>query len=205
VPGVAIGCDGPVRSVQLVASRPLAQVRRVLLDRSSLTSIHLAQVLARELLAIEPEWVLSGAPLQARDDWQAGGFDAAVAIGDTALAWEGRFPHALDLGEGWKRLTGLPFVFAGWVERPGLRLSPAQEATFAHARDRGLANLDAIAAAAEAHPGCPCRDVRDYLGRAIQFGLGPRQLESIDQFRNRLAAHGLLVEPSAASAVASRP
>ena len=50
----------------------------------------------------------------------------------------------IDLGAEWKALTGLPFVYAMWVGRPGAA-TPAQCRALQAARDRGVANLPAIA------------------------------------------------------------
>src|SRR5207248_8078876 len=47
-PGMAIGCDGAVRSVKIVGEVPLEQMDEVLLDASSRTSVVLARILARE-------------------------------------------------------------------------------------------------------------------------------------------------------------
>lgn len=202
LPGAAIGCDGPVLSVQWFSRVPLAESRRVLLDRASLTSIHLARILGRDLLGHEPEWVLSDAPLQAEDDLPDG-FDGAVAIGDTALRWaiDRRFPHALDLGEGWKRLTGLPFVFAGWSLRPGFSPTAGIAEAFRTARKAGEARIDAIAARSAAGSGFTEAQIREYLGRHIRYGFGSEQQAAVEEFRFRLAAHGLLggVLPSAAA------
>ena len=48
--------------------------------------------------------------------------DAALLIGDPALRID---PAAygvekIDLGEAWRTLTGLPFVYAAWTGRPGV-------------------------------------------------------------------------------------
>jgi predicted solute-binding protein len=43
VPGIAIGCDGPVRSVKIVGDVPLGADGEILLDASSRTSVVLAR------------------------------------------------------------------------------------------------------------------------------------------------------------------
>jgi chorismate dehydratase len=45
--------------------------------------------------------------------------EAALWIGDPALERiaSGQYPYQYDLGTAWKKLTGLPFVFAEWVIR----------------------------------------------------------------------------------------
>src|SRR5205807_2408895 len=45
--------------------------------------------------------------------------EAVLVIGDAALLLAARhaYPHRYDLGDEWKRWTGLPFVFAMWAAR----------------------------------------------------------------------------------------
>lgn len=191
LPGCAIACDGPVRSVQLFSRVPLRDVRRVLLDRSSLTSVHLARILWRELLGIEPHAETSAAPIAPDFDLAASGFDAAVVIGDSALAWEGRFSHALDLGEGWKRLTGLPFVFAAWVARSGAEFPAAAVDALRTCRHHGERSVDAIARR-HARGEEAVADLVDYLSRAIRYRLGEREIAAMELFREKLMAHGML-------------
>ena len=45
-----------------------------------------------------------------------------LLIGDAAFTEDGA-PFIWDLGEGWRDLTGLPFVFACWVARAGSDLN----------------------------------------------------------------------------------
>ena len=49
VPGIAIGCDGDVRSVVLVGERPIEELDEVLLDASSRTSVVLARLVLKHL------------------------------------------------------------------------------------------------------------------------------------------------------------
>jgi chorismate dehydratase len=109
-----IGADGPVRTVVMNSGVPLKEVKRVWLDSHSNTSVRLVKLLAAKLWHISPEWV-------ALDDFSVldnpAPSDAFVLIGDKVFENEGRFAHSWDLAEEWKRLTGLPFVFAVWVAR----------------------------------------------------------------------------------------
>jgi len=53
--------------------------------------------------------------------------DAVMLIGDRGmLPTSGRFEFEWDLGEEWWRWTGLPFVFAVWIARPGVDLSASR-------------------------------------------------------------------------------
>ena len=203
VPGAAIGSDGPVRSVALFARSPLDQVRRVLLDRASLTSIHLARILATNRLAPGVSWELAEAPLAPDFHWQGDALhDAWVAIGDTALAWEHAFPHRLDLGAAWQEDTGLPFVYAAWWTRPGLQLTAAEQGAFAEARRRGTANIDRIVERlnpADLTPYGGVAGVRSYLSDSIRYTLGERERAGLERFRFLLDQAGFLGPiPSAA-------
>lgn len=203
VPDAVIACDGPVRSVQLFCKVPPRDVRSVLLDRSSLTSAHLVQVIARKHLRIAPRWRTSDAPLAADFDHAAAPEDAILAIGDTALAWEDAFPHRVDLGEAWRAMEGLPFVFALWAIRPGIALDAAVIEALVAARDRGTARAEAIALEAPLAPGVTRAGLVQYLTEAIRYRLGEHEWLAIERYRDHLAAMGLLPEgtplPRAAS------
>jgi chorismate dehydratase len=195
VPGIGIGSDGAVRSVQLFSRLPLTQIGSVLLDRASLTSVNLARVLIAELLEISPRYDLAAEPIAPSHDWRGGEHDALVVIGDTALQWEKDFPHQLDLGAGWKQLTGLPFVFAGWWARSDCGLEQEHIEAFQRARDRGVKNLDGIARReAELRPEWKGREetLRSYFRNATRYVVGDREMEAIGLYREKLVAHGLL-------------
>ena len=55
--------------------------------------------------------------------------DAVLVIGDRAMKVpDAPFHSVVDLAEAWNALTGLPFVFALWVVRPGVDLGDLPEA-----------------------------------------------------------------------------
>ncbi|HMX61687.1 MAG TPA: menaquinone biosynthesis protein [Candidatus Sumerlaeota bacterium] len=195
VPGVAIGCDGPVRSVALHSKVPLKEIKTVLLDRASLSSANLVQILCRELLNIDPQFHVSENPFAPGFDWKTDSHDALLVIGDTALAWEHAFPHRLDLGMGWKELTGLPFVFAAWVAREGLEVSRDEVNAFVKAKDRGIANAEVIAdryVGEAGHEWVTRESAREYLTSAIKYDLGEWEREGLILFRQKLVEHRLL-------------
>jgi chorismate dehydratase len=111
-----IGSDGPVASVCLFSETPLNQVKKVLLDYQSRTSVQLAKILLKEYWKISPELV------DAKEDFRdhIKGTTAGVMIGDRALQQRRISPFVYDLGEAWKNLTGLPFVFAAWISNKKL-------------------------------------------------------------------------------------
>jgi predicted solute-binding protein len=179
VDGVAIACDGPVFSVFLAHRGPLAGVRRIALDPASRTSVHLLRVLLAEFHDLQPEYV--GA-----DDPQA---DAWLLIGNQAIDF--RLAHAgeyefLDLGEEWRRCTGLPFVFALWLMRPALPHAAEIAAELRAIKAHGLAHLPEIVRADVAHP---AELSMRYLTRYIRFELGAREKAGLARFEELLLAH----------------
>ncbi len=142
VPDIAIGSDGPILSVAIFTAVPIGQVQRLAVDTSSRTSVALARVLCAKLWHIDPVFV----PARPVLDEMLAAADAALVIGDPALAIDPgtRGVEKLDLGEAWRTLTGLPFVYAAWAGRPGVLAAPHLQA-LGRARDRGLAAVDDLA------------------------------------------------------------
>jgi chorismate dehydratase len=76
----------------------------------------LIKILARELWGIQPVWK------NATEDFidKIEGTTAGLVIGDRAFDLNDRYQHSYDLGSAWKKLTGLPFVFACWVGKKNI-------------------------------------------------------------------------------------
>ncbi len=179
VPDIAIGSDGPILSVAIFTTVPMARVRRLALDTSSRTSVALAHVLCAKLWSIAPETVAAPPDLPA----MLATADAAVIIGDPALDLD-PVPagvEKIDLGEAWRGLTGLPFVYAAWAGRLGA-LGPAHVAALAAARDRGLADIDGLAA--DAAGGVAARAARyaTYLRHNLRYAFGRREQAGLERF-----------------------
>ena len=142
VPDISIASNGDVATVAVFTRKPIEQVGTLALDLSSRTSVALTRVLCAKKWRIEPKFTPAEPDLEA----MLRRADAALVIGDPAFAIDPHKHHVtkIDLGAEWKALTGLPFVYAMWVGRPGT-VTPAQVRALQAARDRGLANLPLIA------------------------------------------------------------
>ena len=138
MPGVAIASDGDVATVAVFTRKPIDQVETLALDLSSRTSVALTRVLCAKRWGIAPKFTPAEPDLEAMLQKA----DAALVIGDPAFDIDPAKQDVtkIDLGGEWKALTGLPFVYAMWVGRPGAA-SPAQCRALQQARDRGVANL----------------------------------------------------------------
>jgi chorismate dehydratase len=177
VPDLAIASRGPVASVALFTTRPMPDVRSIVMDTSSRTSVALVRVLCARLFKIDPAIETHSPDLSAM--LERG--DAALIIGDKALVWNGsaeREIQKIDLGEAWTSMTGLPFVWAFWAGRAGA-LTAGDVAALQAARDAGVSHSDAVAREyfrdAPEHHELGARYLRDnikyYLGADERAGL----------------------------------
>jgi chorismate dehydratase len=106
-----IACTGKVQSVCLYSNVPVDSIENVLLDYQSRTSVQLLKILLAEYWEKDVEFI------ETREGFkhQIEGTTAGLVIGDRTFALKGTYPFQYDLGEYWKSLTNLPFVFALWV------------------------------------------------------------------------------------------
>jgi len=200
LPDLAVGSDGPVLSVNIVATRPLTELdgARVALGSTSRTGVLLAQMLLSERYGVEPAYFrcppeLTQMLLEA---------DAGVLIGDAALRALYDAPRrglaVTDLGQAWREWTGLPMVFAVWAARrdfaadhPG-RVKEVHDA-FLRSRDLCLSELDEVAAAAARWEPFDADTLASYF-RVLDFSLGERQVAGLREFARRAAAAGAVPE-----------
>ena len=200
LPDLAISCDGPVRSVMLFSRRPAETLdhARVLVSRSSMTSVALLQLMFEHVWRSNPAFVPADAEIADLARSGAERHDARLIIGDAALllssgtsALAADYPYVYDLGDVWKQWTGLPFVFAVWVAQ---RTTPVASALALHAqliqsRDWGLAHLDQLAAQAAVATGVMRSKALEYLS-GLDYGLRYEHLAGLTTFFGKLAASG---------------
>ncbi|HEY6463002.1 MAG TPA: cyclic dehypoxanthinyl futalosine synthase [Polyangiaceae bacterium] len=189
VRGAAIGARGPVRSVVLVGEQPLEEIDELAVDLSSRTSVVLARLVLRARRNGREPRLAGCGPRDAIAS--IAGRRGALVIGDPALEIEGRYPYVIDLGEAWRELTGLPFVFAAWCGRPGA-LSPDDERILERARLSGLERRDAIADEHAVRTGLPAASLRSYLRDAIRYDLGDEERRGLERFYEEAAKARLL-------------
>ena len=150
VPDLAIASRGPVASVAIYTTRPIADVRSIALDTSSRTSVALDPRAVRASLRHRARSAADARPISKRC-WPR--CDAALIIGDKALLLNGGplrlgdrdvAVEKIDLGEAWTAQTGLPFVYAFWAGRSGvLRAEDVEE--LQQARDRAAIEPETVA------------------------------------------------------------
>jgi chorismate dehydratase len=216
LPDLAISCDGPVRSVMLFSRRPASELdgKRVIVSRSSMTSVALLELLFENVWHARPEFIAGDAEMSDIAAFDREQHEARLVIGDAALVLRGEsrpriaetsvadasragtmrsYPFSYDLGETWKAWTGLPFVFAVWVAQ---RTAPVAEALGVHAsliesRNWGLKHLPALAAQASQATGVSEPVCHEYLS-GLDYGLSYEHLAGLTEFFRRLVAAGVV-------------
>jgi predicted solute-binding protein len=191
VPDIAIASLGPVRSVGLYTTRPLADVRSIAMDTSSRTSVALTQVLCARAFGIAPALEHSDPDLEA----MLTRCDAALIIGDSALLLDPASAgpdrlEKIDLGDAWTKLTGLPFVYAFWAGRAGA-LSADDVRALQEARDAGVSRLEQVAGEYFDDPTLQGIGVR-YLRDNIRYVFGEAERAGLEAFYRYAAELGLV-------------
>ena len=188
VPVGAIGSDGPTHTVRVFSRVPIRRISRVHVDGDSHTSVALLEIVLEALNGQRPE-------ITTLKENGQNGIDppeSVLLIGDKVVRDEpaiGLYPYQLDLGEAWKRLSGLPFVFATWLARVGDDLGELP-ATLQRYRERNLMRIQEIVAAHA--DGWPADLANRYLGNILRFEIGAPELRSIELFWERCHALELL-------------
>src|ERR1043165_3785117 len=177
LPRLCVSSEGAVDSIQLVARKPLEQVRTVAVTPESATSVVLTKVLLPEARHV---------PLGEEAD-------AKLLIGDAALksAFEDPTPHH-DLGRLWLERTGLPMVFAVWAapDPPPPELLDLEEALVDSVR-AARADPETLAYESAERYGYPAGFLARYFEK-LRYRFGPRERAGLYTFLELAHEVGLL-------------
>ncbi|MFV2071323.1 MAG: menaquinone biosynthetic enzyme MqnA/MqnD family protein [Thermoanaerobaculales bacterium] len=186
VPSGGISSDGATLTVRVFSSTPLEDLRHVWVDGDSHTSAALLQVVFAERHGRR----LALSTLRSTEETPR----AVLLIGDKVVRNEpdlNRYPYQLDLGEEWKSLTGLPFVFAAWMARAGAELGDLPD-LLNRRREANSSRIETIATAHARPAGWPDELAREYLQEILSFEVGSRELEAIQLFWSKCHTLGLI-------------
>ena len=189
-PGVSISGQGDIESVRAFAKLPWRKVESLALDTSSLTSVALLKILLAEQLDSYPAFLHAAPDL----DFMLAQADACLLIGDKGMLANGEGLNIVDLGRGWRRLTGLPFVYAVWLGKPE-NITPQLVDALATAKAWGLTQIDAIAAEEAERIGTTVRQCRHYLTEVMDYDLGEEHQEALALFGAKAYSQQLLPSP----------
>jgi chorismate dehydratase len=206
LPNLSIASKKSVRSLLLVSKKPIQEVTRIALDRSSRSTQALTRILCEKLWHIRPEFFEAAPDLPAMLE-QA---DAALLIGDPALRLaiacasldlvspaslaglsQGGSLYIYDIVEKWRAMTGLPAVLAIWAARREA-VTPQLVQDFQDSLDFGLRHVDLIATEAAAEMNLPAADLRRYLLENIDYHLDEENLRGLTRYYEFAAELGLV-------------
>ena len=208
VDGVSISSDGPVYSVVVAHRGNFSELEEIELDPASETAVNLLRCLLAELglnprlmersTGILPAGQAGVSPAVA----EPAASGAALLIGDQAIRFRqehGSEFQFWDLGEQWKKLIGLPFVYALWLIRPEVPDAKSIAQRLRELRNANLANIDdvitdTIAGAGDAWPRKELN--REFLGcyyrKHLRFSFAAEEKEGLNTFAKLCARHGVL-------------
>jgi len=171
-----IGSVGAVASVCLFSEVPMDEIKTVLLDYQSRTSVALLKVL------IKDHWKINVVFENTSGDYQSkiSGTTAGLVIGDRALAQRKISSYIFDLGLEWKKFTGLPFVFAAWVSNK--KLDEDFIKRFNEANAFGLHQLEEVV---KENP-YEIFDLHHYYRDCISFNLDEKKRKGLEFFLETL-------------------
>lgn len=216
LPDIAIAARDEVRSLLVVAKRPIDRARTLALDTSSRSTAALVRLLARNRWGIQPEFIDAEPDPPAMLERA----DAALVIGDPALRISVKIAalHAKTHSPGdpccvddpdaapvpgvrmlfvydviaeWKQWTGLPAVLAFWAVRREV-VTPEIVDDFLASKAYGLEHIPDIVRQASDQLQLPERDVESYLRKNIHFDLDAENRAGLQRYFEECGAAGLI-------------
>jgi chorismate dehydratase len=203
VDDVSISSDGPVYSVVVAHRGDISEIQEIELDPASQTAVNLLRCLHAEV-GFKPRLIRRNTGVSSAGAKSISARRAQLLIGDQAIRF--RESHAgefrfWDLGEQWKKLIGLPFVYALWLIRPEVPNAKTIANRLRALRNENLANLDELISevvAGVADPGdrkeFDHQFCATYYRAHLRFSFGEEEKEGLRAFAKLCARHGLLEE-----------
>jgi len=185
VDGISISSDGPVYSVVVAHVGEMSDVKEIELDPAAETSGNLLRCLLNER-KLTPRFVATSTSSSLPKG------TARLLIGDQAIRFRQKYTKEFqfwDLGEQWKKLVGLPFVYALWLVRPEVVGPKSIAGRLRRLRDSNLANIDSlIAGEKEFDRGFCARYYREHL----RFSFGEAEKQGLEHFAHLCVRHCVL-------------
>jgi len=184
VDGISIASDGPVYSVAVAHQAEISDLDEIALDPAAETSGSLLRCLLKELKHY--------APVVARSTSSESQRAGRLLIGDQAIRFRQKHANDFrfwDLGEQWKKVFGLPFVYAIWLVRPEVVDPKSIAEQLRELRDKNLTNLDRVIADQHEFDRAFCQR---YYRENLRFTLGESEKQGLRTFAELCQKHDLL-------------
>ena len=171
-----IGATGEVASVCLFSDVPLSEIKIILLDYQSRSSVGLLRILLKDYWKLNVDLISANANYEEK----ILGTTAGLVIGDRAFIQRKKSKYIFDLGTAWKEMTGLPFLFAAWIANKKLPQTFVEK--FNQTTGKGLKNLtEIILANPYTH-----YDLKKYYEENISFNLDDDKQKGLVEYLKRL-------------------
>lgn len=176
-PDICIASKQEARSVLILTRKDLRDVRRIALDRFSRSSVALLRILLYRRYGNRPHFIT----MSPEPETMLASADAALIIGDAALALKEVDYEVIDLAQEWYRETSLPFVFAFWAIRQTEKVTDLARLLL-EARDYGIARIEERMTDIQARWPLPAEEIRTYFNDNIHYQLGAEEQQSLKLF-----------------------
>lgn len=200
VPDIAIGSRGPVQSVLLLSRRPVEELsgQTILVSSQTHTSAALLKVLLAEHWNISTDFETGDATSLLEQGKRP---EAILAIGDEALnlRYHPEYPYRTDLGEAWRELTDLPFIFGVWIVQRDSYAKLTKEVSNAcnamlAAKRWGQENISDICIMAAESSCLDDREMCSYFDGLV-YDFGDEEKAGLRLFYQHLATNGIIDSP----------
>jgi chorismate dehydratase len=218
VDGVSISARGAIYSVIVAHNEDLSHAEEIEIDPASETSVALLRCLLSErglhprlvgntdLESVRPAELRSAELEAVEGSTETGTTDKMSArrtgqrpvcrllIGDQAIRFRQKHSdyRLWDLGEEWKNVINLPFVFALWLIRPEIHNAKEIADALRQLRDHNLKNLDGlISTQSEVSPAF----CRKYYRKHLFFDFGEGEKAGLREFHRRCLVNKIEVAP----------
>jgi len=192
VPAGGIGCYGKTLTVRIFSRVPIEKIESIACDTDSHTSVVLMQVLLSECFGLRPKVMDYAASAKDKPT-----LDTILLIGDKVVTHppdESVYRYQLDLGECWRQLTSLPFVFAVWMAKQESDLGdlPGRLDKIRYVNTTDKDRLSRIVREHAPKHGWPLDLANQYLGGWLCYDIGAEQLQAMELFFAKAHELGLI-------------
>ncbi len=171
-----IGATNKVDSVMLFSNQKIEDIRTILLDEDSKTSVQLLKILVNKYWKIEninfKSYKANAIPPLDKET-------AILMIGDKVFEQQDSYLYHYDLAEIWNKYSGLHFIFALWVT-----LNPQISAEFLSNFNKALAfGINQLDKVIEKHQKAyPTIDLQKYYTSSISYNITKQKQEGMQNF-----------------------
>jgi chorismate dehydratase len=194
LPVGVLSSDGDSLTVQLCSRVPFEDVTKVHCDADSHTSIALLQIILKDMFGIVPE--LISTEIHSLHACNAEWPDTVLIIGDKVVTsnCSKEYEYRLDLGQAWKKQTGLPFVFATWFARSDIEQSKINRTSMLLLRQLKFNQhrIEQIVSLASSSRGWNTSHALEYVTKHINYRFTDAHKDSLELFYSKAYACGVL-------------